>query len=221
MATLQSSWSITAAAGQPHSIIRVQNLQTSARVGSDAWGRAEKLQPVLISASVSLREPFINASVEDTVNKSTIHYGILSKAILEAVSSFRGSSSLALSDHVFRHLLKLKPNQDTSQAATNPTVDSRLVRSLNIEIVLPKGTLLGNGVSFSETILFGGDGEHEAYSRTTKIRDLRIPTLIGVNSNERLAKQIVVANVEIDRWDTQLDYYVQLDQIVVKVSRRR
>jgi hypothetical protein len=82
-----SSWDFAIAAGEPTSIIRVQNLQTNLKVGVDAWGRAGKLQPVLISAAVSLRENFDTAATGDDVDQSTIHYGVLSKEILKLAKS--------------------------------------------------------------------------------------------------------------------------------------
>jgi len=50
-----------------------------------------------------------------------------------------------------------------------------------------------------------------------KLHDIRIPTLIGVNANERLAKQMVISNVEIDGYFLyNIDLYHKLEQIVVK-----
>lgn len=88
-----NSWDFAIAAGEPNSIIRVQNLQTSLKVGVDAWGRTGKLQPVFISAAVSLRENFDTAATEDHVDQSTIHYGILSKEILKVAKSISESKS--------------------------------------------------------------------------------------------------------------------------------
>ena len=64
-------------------MIQVNNLQTNLKVGTDAWGRAGKLQPALISATVSLLQDFGTAAMGDDVDQSTIHYGILSKEILK------------------------------------------------------------------------------------------------------------------------------------------
>ena len=61
------------------------------------------------------------------------------------------------------------------------------------------------------------NGDTEAYSMTLKLHRLRIPTLIGVNSNERLAKQIVLSNIELDFWSMASDLYNELEEIVVKV----
>lgn len=90
------TWDLIQAVGKPHSVVRVRNLQTSLIVGTDAWGRKGKNQPVLISASASLRNPFESASSEDAVTGSTIHYGIMSKAILGACKLFSVDSSSTL-----------------------------------------------------------------------------------------------------------------------------
>ncbi len=84
--------------------------------------------------------------------------------------------------------------------------------------MLPKASLLGAGVSFKGA--FGYDEKHEGlsgYSMTLTLHELRVPTLIGVNPNERLAKQMVVATVEMDRYDRMVDAYCRLEELVVKV----
>ena len=75
--------------------------------------------------------------------------------------------------------------------------------------------LLGIGVSAFSTCVFRADGGIDNFSRSLKLHGLRIPTLVGVNPNERLAKQIVSVSVEIDR--TREDRYAQLEELVVKV----
>ncbi len=92
------------------------------------------------------------------------------------------------------------------------------VRTLGIEVRLPKASLLGSGVALEGTFGFeeGVEGV-SAYSMGLRLCDLRVPTVIGVNANERLARQVVVCNLEIDRWDRMVDCYCELEEIVVKV----
>jgi hypothetical protein len=85
--------------------------------------------------------------------------------------------------------------------------------------MLPKASLLGSGVSLCGSELFGPLGQSQACSMKLKLHDLRVPTLIGLNANERLAKQMVVANVEIDKWVEKEDHYVQIEQLIVTVSQ--
>lgn len=225
MLPLRSSWDIVIAAGEPHSTIRVQNLQSVVEVGRDAWGRTGKVQPILISATVSLREPFDKASTDDSVNNSsTVHYGILSKAILDAVESFSlkepDHTLRALLSHILRHLTGrgLDAGEFTSNRVNSSFVlEGAALKSLEIKLTLPKASLIGSGVVLSGTVLYAGSGNAEAHSSSLKLCGLRIPTLIGVNPNERLAKQIVVTNIELDLWSATSDLYNELEEVVVKV----
>jgi len=256
-----SPYEIAIKAGESHSVIRVTNLQTTAKVGTDAWGISGKAQPVLISASVSLRHPFSTASREDSVDDSTLHYGKLSKAILEAARTFQGvpqnvaklyshpldklgredqysSRTLWLFwEHIVRCLTAnlMITDTNTGQLVRDTScevIDARTVKSLEIKVQLPKASLLGSGVSIGGIVLLKERCEMEAihneqdrealahYDQTIclKLHGLRIPTLIGVNPNERLAKQTVIANIEVDPWIVREDLYAQLEEIVVKVS---
>ncbi|KAI1213974.1 Dihydroneopterin aldolase-domain-containing protein [Annulohypoxylon truncatum] len=124
-----------------------------------------------------------------------------------------------------------------------PFLDAAKLRSLVLTIGLPKASLLGAGVSLTTTASFReefgdkgegkGEGEGEkgggeekemvnsknplrSYSRCLRIRGLHVPTLIGVNSNEREARQMVVADVEIDRFDAVEDVHSDLEKIIVE-----
>lgn len=90
---------------------------------------------------------------------------------------------------------------------------------LEIELVLPKASLLGSGVSLKGSFLYPGKaGEGpSAYSMALKLHDLRMPAIIGVNANERLAKQIVICNIEMQKWDRVADSWAELEEIVAKV----
>jgi dihydroneopterin aldolase len=222
---LKSSWQIAAAAGEPHSVIRVRNLQATAQVGRDAWGRTGKVQPILISATISLREPFDKASAEDSVNnKSTVHYGILSKAILDSVETFPAEmiegTLRGLLDHILKYLTGtgLAAAHFDSRGGNSPHILERsALKALGLEVILPKASLIGGGVSLSVTTVYTTSGNAEAYAMTLKLHELRIPTLIGVNPNERLAKQIVVMNIELDSWSIESDSYNELEELAVKV----
>jgi len=96
-----------------------------------------------------------------------------------------------------------------------PLLDIETFFELGLTLFLPKATLLSSGVSLSvSTSYFPG----KAYRSVLKIQDIRIPTLIGINAKERLAKQLVTVSVEIDPYICQeRDYYNELEQIIVKV----
>jgi hypothetical protein len=96
------------------------------------------------------------------------------------------------------------------------------LQELEMTLLLPKGTLLSEGVSLTLTGGYlQGPGTYASapYRAILKLQDIRIPTLIGLNPNERLAKQMVIATVEIDPYAVVgQDHYNELEQIVVKVS---
>ena len=248
-------------AGEAHSVIRVTNLQTSAKIGTNAWGVSGKVQPILISVSVSLRQPFSTASKSDSVDGSTLHYGTLSKAILEAAATcsedprenFR-TANKANTDSSYvigkgtlpqfwNHIVHcvtgiVKDGDDGSlngirkAGHISMVIDAKVVRVLEVKILLPKASLLGSGASIYGTVLFkeGFDSKQtgsqrpesvldlNSQTRGLRLHDLRIPTLVGVNDDERLAKQTVIANIDISSWILSEDLYAQLEEIVVKVE---
>ena len=232
---VKNSWEVFIAVGQPPAKISVRNLQAIIRIGKDAWGREGKVQPVLISATVSLRKPFATASVQDAVTKSTVHYGTLSKAILEATQDFpnQGGQSethgkMASVKDLMRCIEdRLAPKKQLvgREGKSEGLLDRDLVSSLELEITLPKALLSSTtGVSRISTILFDELGERRGYEQeywgmSLVLRNLQLSTLIGVNSNERLAKQIVIVNIELDVWTTERDVYNELEDVAVKVSR--
>ena len=230
MAKIQTSWAFAATSGESLATIRVRNLQTTVEM-KNAWGSRWEKQPGLISVSVSLRTPFKTAEEEDAVDASTIHYGTLSKAILEAIgkssdgNSYPPSSLKEFLDYIGGHLTSftIDGKSNANPAFINdwkPILDTSMIRSLELKIMLPKASLLGTGVSLVGSCSFSKvDGRPENYSLALHLHSLRVPAIIGVNPNERLAKQIVVADIEVDQWTTTRDdLYPHLEEIVVKAS---
>lgn len=102
-----------------------------------------------------------------------------------------------------------------------PLLSMDTLQEMEMTLRLPKGTLLSEGVSLTITAgyLPGNRVNQSApYSAVLKLENIKIPTLIGLNPNERLAKQMVIATVEIDPYVVVgQDHYNELEQIVVKV----
>ncbi|KAH8675774.1 Dihydroneopterin aldolase-domain-containing protein [Xylariales sp. PMI_506] len=238
-APLLSTWQVVAAAGEPFAVVRVCNLQGSISVGRDAWGRANKQQPALISTEVSFSKPFGTASVDDKVTQETAHYGNLSKNLLNSLGLFasatppkdpkvaeKAAAEGPSSADVFELLWVGLTGRvvDGSERAlpldTLPFLDTNRLKSLAMTLHLPKASLLGDGVSLTVTGCF-----HEvqdtnpllSHARSLRIHNLRVPTLIGVNANERLAKQMVLADVVIDRLDVTRDIHPELEKLVVEI----
>ncbi|KAI1109165.1 Dihydroneopterin aldolase-domain-containing protein [Nemania sp. NC0429] len=253
-APLVSTWQVRADAGEPQAVVRVSNLQSVMAAGRDAWGRASKLQPVLLSSEVSFARPFETASVHDAVNAETVHYGNLSKTLLggmELLSSASTSTSsgggvVKATDGARRSdvtgairaadVLEILWVQMTGRVVNGslvslpmdqvPFLDAARLRSLGLTLHMPKASLVGSGVSLAVTACFQSpdslaDGTKRnplrSYARTLHLHSLQFPTLIGVNPNERTAKQLVVVDVDIDRFDVYEDIHPELEAAVVKV----
>jgi dihydroneopterin aldolase len=241
---------------EAHSIIRVQNLSTQALVGGSIWGvtndsgHRNTVQPVLISSTLSLREPFRSAAQSDSVNKSTVNYSTLSKEILKVIASrrpdlphskdFQGLymdwSLYDLIEWIQLWLTGCSPSgscpsirlimgflnggcpclaEKSSPEYRPPLLDSENLLELGFTLYLPKATLLSGGVSLSTSSTCFSKSAHRS---VLKIHDIRIPTLIGVNKKERLSKQLVIVNVEVDPYTCkERDFYNELEQIIVKV----
>lgn len=242
--------------GEAHSIVRVQNLSTQALVGGSIWGvpsddgHRNCFQPVLISSTLSLREPFRSAAKSDSVNSSTVNYSTLSREILKFVASRRPDLPHSKDfqglrrDWTLYELIDLmhlwltgymsRGNRPTVSLASRyldggcpclaerrdpaykpPLLDINSLFELGFTLFLPKATLLSSGVSLTTSSMYFPSN---LLRSALKIHSIRVPTLIGVNTKERLAKQLVVVSVEVDPYICQEeDYYNELEQIIVKV----
>lgn len=246
-APLVSTWQVRTEAGEPQAIVRVTNLQSVMTAGKDPWGRAARLQPVLLSSEVSFSRPFETASVQDAVNTETVHYGNLSKTLLSGMELFssppaslgrataggtHGDSSHPSTADVLELLWVRMTGRvlDGSLVALPmdqvPFLDATRLRSLSLTLQLPKASLVGFGVSLAATACFQDAASLtdetrrnplRSYARSFHLHSLKYPTLIGVNPNERTARQLVIVDVDIDRFDVDVDIHPELEAAVVKV----
>jgi dihydroneopterin aldolase len=230
MATLTTTSRTRALAPDPPATVRVQNLHTTLQhAGHDAWNRAHKAQPCLLSAEVSFVAPFGAASAHDRLGEDTVHYGTLSKAVLASVAAFeveakgddggqeRGLRSVLA--RVWRDLTGLGLDGSVSgEGRKKAFLDVTRVRFLAVTVALPKASLLGEGVGLTASAVFGQEGRMEARALALEVSRLRVPTLIGVNANERLAKQFVIATVTVDGFEREEDVYTEVEGVVVKVA---
>ncbi|KAL7902182.1 hypothetical protein HDV63DRAFT_9524 [Trichoderma sp. SZMC 28014] len=245
MADLEPNWRVRFLAGQPPAKVRVRNLQTSIKGPSDAWNRKGKQQPISVSASVMLKEAFDTSSSADKVAGDTVHYGLLSKAILASLqgkgphhlankeksgdaASTNGFSSLRdvvntiwedLTSQDANGKSKVTEEEEEEDQQVKSFLKASTIRCFELTAHLPKASLLGSGVSLTRIALFGRDGESRPQPRgmSLKIHDLRVPTLIGVNENERKAKQVVVATIEIDKFNIDDDVFTMIEAETVEV----
>jgi FolB domain-containing protein len=199
----QAVWAARTASLEITDSIHVRNLEVTANAGVDVWGR-KKEQRALITVSLSLAQPFDSAAEADALDKSTVHYGKLSKDIQSCIKNLASwVSTWDLAETISKSLV--------STAGPTDLVSSE------ISIVYPKSSMLGDGAGFS--LSWTQAGGTVATSNVLFLRNVRIPCLIGVNSNERTAKQPVVVNLWIECVETsRADDYVKLESVVVGVS---
>ncbi len=238
---LQTNWKVRATAGEPFAVVRVKNLQTVIRVSKDAWGRLNSAaQPLLISAEVSFVNPFETAASDDKLGTDTVHYGNLSKAILAVLEQYKPASlaepgppvesttdTYTTLDQVINKIWVKLTSADFDgwrtepQTGTRSLLDPSRVRFLSVSLHLPKASLLGEGVGLAASSVFEtreGRPSLKMLSRSLCLRNLRVPTLIGVNDVERQSKQFVVATIELDKFGLAEDIYTHLESLVITVS---
>ncbi|APA07063.1 hypothetical protein sscle_02g018330 [Sclerotinia sclerotiorum 1980 UF-70] len=228
---LMSEWDIQQAREQPIAVIGVKDVQLSAPVGASAWGwngvMAEcPIQPILVSVSVALRRNFKTASEDDDLTEDTIHYGRLRSAILEAVhrynTKFKPDNAAELSiKNVVTHLI-------SALTVRHHLTIGKKVNWSSVKVMLPKSSLHGAGTSLTMQTIYREEmpedqdpGSPESFgvigrSVSLRIHDLTVPTLIGMLEKERLRKQNVIVNVEMDRWLWNGDSHWDMEQIIVK-----
>ncbi|KAK0657175.1 Dihydroneopterin aldolase-domain-containing protein [Cercophora newfieldiana] len=216
--TLTSSWAVRAAAGEPVAVVRVENLQAVTGVACDAWGQVDKPQPLLISAEISFAQPFTAAAIQDTLTHETIHYGTLSRAILASLKESTDEVGLhQIVEDIWLYLTgQTLPTGEESPDGNFllPAEARKEIRFLSITATLPKASLLGSGVSFTVSVA----SQAKLYSKELTIHKLQVPTLIGMNKNERLAKQFVITTVAFDKLEYfARDFYVEAEASVVKI----
>ncbi|KAL1864059.1 hypothetical protein VTK73DRAFT_6188 [Phialemonium thermophilum] len=231
--TQLTTWAVQSLAGEPTAVVEVRNLQAVIRGGQDAWGRPDRPQPALVSARLSFRNPFPTA---DRLSQDTVHYGQLSRILLRRLASFapeQQSSGTttpttlrAVLDALWVELTGLSvtgeaasASSPTSSSPPPPFLDVARLRSLSVTVTLPKASLLGSGVSLTATSAFGTEAADAVKGTAVALRlhGLRVPTLVGINANEREARQVVSADVEVDKFfHAGGDVYVALEQSVVQ-----
>lgn len=218
---MTTSWETRAAVGEPASTIRVNDLSFTISGPHDAWGRPSRPQPVSVSVEMAFSELFSASSSGDVVGADTVHYGKLSKEIQKIMGTVDGQSLTGVFNELWMGLgawdiLERKgPGGEPKGSAEGSAA------YVQFAIYLPKASLLGSGVSMAGSAATSSHNGVPILRRkavTLRFHDLRVPTLIGVNDNEREAEQMVVANVEVDRWLEREDGYSLLERVITKVS---
>lgn len=190
--------------------ITVRNLQATVNAGVDVWGRV-KSQRALISVTLSLAKPFESAAETDVVDNSTVHYGKLSKDIQACIQDFAANSDAENRKTTSDLMLAIH-----EQIRQKTVPDNKLLGAVEVDIFYPKGSMLGDGAGYT---LGHSLASSDVYTQLY-LRNVRVPCLIGVNSNERLQKQPVVINLWIEPVSVaRSEDYPKLESAVVEVRQ--
>lgn len=184
--------------------VAIDALRVVANASYDAFGR-KKSQPVDVDVTLSLEQPMSSAAATDALDTSTVHYGDLSKTVMQAVQVRAGDwqQPHGLLVYLAENILQFAQSRST-------------IASLSLSLRFPKSSLAspyGWGLSFNHNLALN------AICLEYELRRFEVPVLIGVNSHERLMKQKTVFDLTIDRLvpDIANECY-QVEQILSKVS---
>ncbi|PHH70265.1 hypothetical protein CDD82_7241 [Ophiocordyceps australis] len=202
--------------------VRVRNLQTTVVGPADAWGRQMMPQPMLVSASVTLRQHPTSTAADDALGTDAVHYGLLSKAIKASVEKPCPEQAPSLDLVLARLWADLcgshaGGHQDANQP--KPLIHPNTVACLELMASLPKASLRGEAVSLTIVGLFAHPGTRigpTMHARTLRLDSLKMPLVIGLNDNERKAQQLVSVSIQIDMLDDLSDIYTPLETQLVK-----
>lgn len=192
--------------------VSLSSLNLVARAGHDVWGRTDRAQPLSISVTVASRARFASAAAGDALDGSTVHYGHLSKNILAGMDdAVAGKAWLSGPDVASR----------VSEAVIK-TAAAGAVEGVKMDVRFPKASTLGSGAGVEWTLLYKeGGAELTGLARVLYVRDVKVPTLIGVNSNERAKKQMCSISVWIDKISEEAgDGYDVVEDLVLQVRQR-
>ena len=201
----QALWNAEVAQSGHYDKILIQNLEVTVNAGKDVWGRQKK-QRACINVSLTLGKQFTSASSTDSVDDSTVHYGVLSKAIQAQLQEDDSTwiPTSALSSSILQCVRKV--------------AGGTKIYAIETDVCYLKGSMFGDGAGHMVSSI----EDSKLRSNVLYLRNVRIPCIIGVNSNERLQKQPVVVDVWVDEVsDTRVDEYAELEALLYKVGSRR
>jgi len=200
------------------SLIHIRSIPFTLPLGLSCWGQPNIVQPVLISASVHFHSPFEAASRLDALDSGTVSYSVLAKEITEFVKVWEGGESwTGCVVELVRGLMVALCGWDWNEKKhESGVVDTEVVDVFEVGILLPKASMLGEGVSV-KTMMRYESGRQVDYASRLELRRLRVSTLIGLRDYERKCRQQLIVTVVVDGWMDRKDQYVTLEMIVTKV----
>lgn len=173
-------------------VVSVRNLQLpSGAIVPNIWHETKE-QPALVSVSLWLRDSFTSAASQDALDDSTVHYGELSKRVRAACASEEGQrSALNAAFSAAEHMAR-KPKSDSHKF---------VAKRIAARLTLPKASAFGDELAMSEVRLYDEQGAKNGGFTTFTCKNLKVPTLIGVNAYERKGRQPVIVDFALDFGD--------------------
>ncbi|KAL8980743.1 MAG: hypothetical protein Q9177_005792 [Variospora cf. flavescens] len=164
--------------------IYLRNLNISAILGLDAWGRKDKLQPVILN--IRLKIDTTSASTSDDI-ADTFSYGQMCKEISSQLDG-KAFNNLQHLITVLTTFAAFWPGEDTKLQALAPKALLRVEGGLEIShSIRKKDRYEENGVPQVRHV----------DTRSWSIKGLKLACIIGVNKHERLEKQSVNVDLRI------------------------
>jgi dihydroneopterin aldolase len=171
-------------------VVSVRNLQLpSGAIAPNIWHETKE-QPALGSVSLWLRESFTSAASQDALDDSTVHYGELSKRVRANYENKDGQRSALNGMFQAAEHMARKPKPDGN--------DKFVAKRIAARLTLPKASAFGDELALSEVRLYDEKGTKTHTFATFSCKNLRIPTLIGVNAYERKGRQPLVVDFAVD-----------------------
>ncbi|KAL8998730.1 MAG: hypothetical protein Q9169_002285 [Polycauliona sp. 2 TL-2023] len=168
--------------------IYLRNLNITAVIGPDAWGRKDKVQPIILN--IRLKIDTSTSSTSDDIN-DTFSYGQMSKEITSQLDG-KTFNNLQHLITVLTTFAAFWPGEDTKLQALAPKALLRVEGGLEVtHSIRKKDRYEDNGVPQVRHV----------DTRSYSIKGLKLACIIGVNKHERLVKQSVNVDLRLPAID--------------------
>ncbi|KAL8914899.1 MAG: hypothetical protein Q9171_000526 [Xanthocarpia ochracea] len=168
--------------------IYLRNLNIAAVIGPDAWGRKDRVQPIILN--IRLKIDTSSSSTSDDIN-DTFSYGQMSKEITSQLDG-KTFSNLQHLITVLTTFAAFWPGEDTKLQALAPKALLRVEGGLEVtHSIRKKDRYEENGVPQVRHV----------DTRSYSIKGLKLACIIGVNKHERLVKQSVNVDLRLPAID--------------------
>ncbi|KAL8846679.1 MAG: hypothetical protein Q9221_008238 [Calogaya cf. arnoldii] len=168
--------------------IYLRNLNIAAVIGPDAWGRKDKVQPIILN--IRLKIDTSTSSTSDDIN-DTFSYGQMSKEITSQLDG-KTFNNLQHLITVLTTFAAFWPGEDTKLQALAPKALLRVEGGLEVTHSIRKKA------RYEE---HGVPQVRHVDTRSYSIKALKLACIIGVNKHERLVKQSVNVDLRLPAID--------------------